>query len=227
MKTLKSFLLVLGCILCTLPFHSCLDDDDYSLDKYVMDIVSVKSDGGAYYFRTDDGATLWPAAGYVQSDAFAAGERVFLNFTLLGDSSKGAVGFDYYIRVNDIGTVFTKSLADDLGAKNDSVYGTDPVDVKRMYTGNGHLTMLFGANFGGNEKHFINLVKMNDPEHPYLLEFRHDAKNDPAVAQLDKWVCFNLDRLEIPDKEPVVLTVRVKTFGGTKEYTLDYDPNNK
>lgn len=227
MKTLNSFLLMLGCVLCTLPFQSCLDDDDYSLDKYLLDIVSVKSDGGAQYFRTDDGTTLWPAAGYIQDHALADGQRVFLNFTLLGDSTKGAVGFDYYIRVNDIDTVFTKPLADDLGVRNDSVYGVDPVNVKRMYTGNGHLTLLFGANFGGTQKHFINLVEMDDPKRPYLLEFRHHAQGDPAVTELDKWVCFNLERLNIPDRKPVVLTVRVKTFTGTQEYELEYDPTNK
>lgn len=227
MKTLKSFLLVAGLLLSSLTFYSCLDDDDFSLDKYILDIVSVKSNGGAPYFRADDGTTLWPAAGYYPEGLLKDGQRVFLNFTLLGDSSKGAVNFDYYIRVNDIDTVFTKSLSEDLGAKNDSVYGTNPVDVKRLYTGNGHLTLLFGADFGGSQKHFINLIQIKDDKNPYLLEFRHHAMNDPAISRLDKWVCFNLNQLAIQDSTPVKLTVRVHTFNGPKEYTLEYDPKNK
>lgn len=231
MKTLKKILLFAAVGLASLALPSCLnDDDDFSLGKYQLEIVSVKSPGSAPYFRADDGTTLWPAAGYVDLAGLRDGQRVWLNMTLLGDSSTGAQHFDYYIRVNQVDTVLTKPLAPDLGTENDAVYGTDPVEIRSMRTGNGHLTIRFAAKFGDREKHWVNLVKIDpteDAERPYLLEFRHHAKGDPQLSTQEGWVCFNLSDLPPAETQTVDLAVRVITPDGPKEYKVTYNPNDK
>lgn len=229
-KTLKNFLLfaAVGCASLALP--SCLDnDDDFSLGKYQLEIVSVKSPGSAAYFRADDGTTLWPAAGYVDLSRLHDGQRVWLNMTLLGDSTTGAQHFDYYIRVNQVDTVLTKPIAPDLGNENDAVYGTDPVEIRSMRTGNGHLTIRFAAKFGDREKHWVNLVKKESdiPEDPYILEFRHHAKGDPQLSTQEGWVCFDLSALPPALTQAVELTIRVITPDGPEEYKVSYNPNDK
>ena len=63
MKTLKTLLLFAAVVCISLVLPSCLNDDnDFSLCKYQLEIVSVRSAGNAPYFRADDGTTLWPAA---------------------------------------------------------------------------------------------------------------------------------------------------------------------
>lgn len=231
MKTLKTLLLFAAvcCISFVLP--SCLNDDnDFSLGKYQLEIVSVKSAGNAPYFRADDGTTLWPAAGYVDLSRLGEGQRVWLNMTLLGDSTMGAQHFDYYIRVNQVDTVLTKRLAPDLGADNDAVYGTDPVEIRSMRTGNGHLTIRFAAKFGDEKKHWVNLVKndrIEDETYPIHLEFRHNAQGDPQLSTQEGWVCFDLGDLPTPYTKTVDLIVKVITPDGPKEYKINYNPNDK
>ncbi len=231
MKTLKKLLLFVAAGCASLALSSCLnDDDDFSLGKYQLEIVSVKSPGSAPYFRADDGTTLWPAAGYVDLSKLREGQRVWLNMTLLGDSSMGAQHFDYYIRVNQVDTVLTKPLAPDLGTENDAVYGTDPVEIRSMRTGNGHLTVRFAAQFGDRAKHWVNLVKIDrvdDQERPYLLEFRHHANGDPQLSTLEGWVCFDLSALPPAETQTIDLVIRVITPDGPKEYKMIYNPNDK
>ncbi|MDD6748846.1 MAG: NigD-like protein [bacterium] len=223
MKMWKSFSWVLGLCLTLSLFTSCLDDDDYSLGNFSMGVASVKApNGSAPYFRLDDGTTLWPAAGYLPG-SLKDNQRVWMNFTLLGDSAMGAVGYDYYIRVNRLDEVLTKTPVEHLGAAaNDSIYGTDPVKILGMWTGNGFLTIHFGANFGGQERHWINLVNSADQDKPYELEFRQNAYNDSPMYSSQSLVCFDLRSLPVAD-EKVTLSIRVHTFEGEKVYEVAYD----
>lgn len=226
MKTLKSLFMAIGMLLTALSFNSCLDDDGYSLDNFVLSVASIKApDGSAPYFRLDNGQTLWPAAGHINTSILRDNQRVLLNYTLLGDSSTGAVGFDYYIRINGIDTLLTKPIAENLGAKNDSVYGKDPVNIVNMWTGNGHLTIDFEANFGNKRPHFLNLVATDWEKTPYTLEFRQNAFDDPQLIRGKGLVCFNLDKLPMPlNTDTLQLTIRVNTFEGVKDYVVKYNP---
>ncbi|MGM9759441.1 MAG: NigD-like protein [Parabacteroides sp.] len=222
MKMLKRVSWMWGlCLLLTL-MSSCLDDDDYSLGNFSIDVASVKAPhAGAPYFRLDDGTTLWPAAGYMPV-SLKDNQRVLMNYTLLGDSAMGAVGYDYYIRVNRLDTLLTKKPVDFLGAETDSVYGTDPVKIISMWTGNGHLTIQFEADFGGRTPHWLNLVHGSSAEDPYLLEFHQNAYDDPRLSRSSGLVCFDLSPLAFPS-DPVTLTIRVNTFDGMQDYQVTYD----
>lgn len=216
---------MIGIALTSLTFYSCLDDDGYSLDKFWISVATVETtDNNSHYFRLDDGSTLWPAAGYYTGHNLEKGDRAILNYTLLSDSLSG---FSHYAKINWVDPVLTKDLAENLGGKNDSIYGTDPVKIDEIWIGDGYLNVLFVANTSGTIKHFVNLVKNSDENVPYTLEFRHNAYNDYPDRSASGIVCFNLSELPDTNDETVKLTIRVKTFDGEKDYVLDYKTNQK
>lgn len=223
MEKLKLIMLTIGIFCTSLLFHSCLDDDGYSLGDFVMEVATVEStDSNQHYFKLDDGATLWPAAGYYLGHNLEDGQRAWLNYTILSDEKDG---FTHYVKVNGVDPVLTKTIAEDLGEKNDSVYGTDPISVKNIWIGNGYLNVIFGFNYGGKERHFVNLLHKVDAEaeNPYELEFRHNAYDDPPEASVPGIVCFDLSDLPDTEGETVKLKVNVKTFNGAKTYELEYN----
>jgi hypothetical protein len=205
-------------------FQSCLDDDGYSLGKYWINIATIESqESGSHYFRLDDGTTLWPAAGYYLGHNLEDGQRTLLNYTILSDSLDG---FAHYVKVNGIDPILTKKIAKNKNEENDSIYGTDPVSTQEIWIGNGYLNVWFIANFGGHQKHFVNLLQTNE-EDPYELEFRHNAYDDPPVAASQGIVCFDLSGLPDTNGETVKLTIRIHTFKGDKTIGLDYNSSDK
>jgi len=219
MRMVKLFLLTIGVGLGSLAFHAC--SDGYSLDKFWVEIATIESTGsGSHHFRLDDGATLWPAAGYYKGHNLEDGQRVWLNYTILSDSLDG---FSHYVKVNGLDVVLTKKIAEDLGEENDSFYGNDPVSIKSLWIGSGYLNVLFAFNYGGEKRHFINLLSKQSEEDPYTLEFRHNAYEDPAEVGVRSIVCFDLSDLPDTNGETVKLKIRVKTFEGDKTIELDYN----
>lgn len=225
MKICKLTLVVVGLALSTLLFNSCLgDDDSYSMDKYWIDLVTiVPINETTYYLRMDDGTTLFPAAtnspGYTPKDR----QRAMVNFTLLSDAFED---YDHLVKVNRIDDVLTKGIAENKGDENDSVYGTDPVEMVRMWTGDNFLNVYFKALFGGVEAHFINLIPSE--EENVSFEFRHNAYNDPAIARNGGLVVFDLSSMpieEIEGKDTIPLTIKVKTYDGDQLYTINYVPS--
>ena len=69
MKTLKSFMLLVGILLGSTVFYSCLDDDDAYSEFWrdsVQAIVTVKPlSDNSYYMQLDDSTTLFPTNSYV------------------------------------------------------------------------------------------------------------------------------------------------------------------
>lgn len=55
MKFWKYTLLMLTAMLSLFGFSACQDDDDYSLDKFAIEIMTVVPDGDTYYLRRDNG----------------------------------------------------------------------------------------------------------------------------------------------------------------------------
>lgn len=221
MKTLRLFTLMTGIVLTSLSLFSCLDDDGYSIgDLYAPEIATVVPEGNAYYLRLDDGTTFWPAATNYPGYKPKKDQRAVIYYTILGDSIPG---YSHPIKVNRIDDILTKALAEDLGNKNDSVYGKDPVQINGLLMGDGFLHFSLTANFGGQEAHLVNLFPVKDADSPYILEFRHNAFNDPAIAAVQKLICFNLVTLPDTNGKTVDLTIRVHTFNGEKEYTVKYN----
>ncbi len=229
MKTLKFVWMMTGVVFATLLFQSCMDDEGYSLGEFQVNLATVETDGSntSQYFRLDDGTTLWPAAGYYVGQNMEARQRVLLNYTILSDSLSN---FSHYIKVNDLDLVLTKPIAEDKFNENDSIYGTDPVEIKEIWVGSSFLNVFFTAYYGGHTKHFINLVKIDRDtaeDGSYHLEFRHNAYDDPQLTIATGPVCFDLNSLAPNAGEKVKLTVSVRTSEGSKTYTFEYDPSKQ
>lgn len=227
MKRVKLFLMIIGIGLTTSLFYSCLDDDDgYSLGKFWIETATVVPlDGKSYYLRLDDGTTLWPAApiGYYYEPK--ENQRALVNFTILSDS---AGGYDHWIKVNRIDDYLTKNIAENLGVKNDSIYGKDPVGVSSIWIGDNYLNVYLKAYFGGVKKHFINLIPSDEEGVDY--ELRHNAYDDPSPGYLrGNLVAFKLPEAATPEdasaSEKTMIVVKVKTFDGDKLYKIKFDSN--
>ena len=230
MKRLKNFLFGLAAMaMAVVALPSCLDSDNdpasadgsYSLDNVWLAIATVVPQGGdVFYLRLDDGTTLWPAATNYPDYRPQADQRAFVSFTILSDSLQG---FSHYIKLNGIHDILTKPIAPDLGARNDSIYGTDPVAVGDLWVGDGYLNCYFAVKQGGQQTHFINLIQPDAAADPYTLEFRHHAMGDPALATGWGRAAFNLSSLPDTGGETVDLRVLVRTFDGNYAYTLKYN----
>ena len=223
MKTLKSLLVIITMALTTWGFSSC-DDDGYSLGKIWIGMATVNptTDNKNFYLTLDDGTKLWPAATNYPGYEPEEDQRAVVWFTILSDSIQG---YDHFIKLVSIENVLTKPIAEDLGEKNDSVYGKDPVQIEsdNIWIGDGYLNFEFGFNYGGEKKHFINLVKDSNADSPYKLHFRHNAYDDPAREGVKGLAAFNLSSLPDTEGKDVTLVISVETFKGPKEFTLTYN----
>lgn len=230
MKTLRFFLMIISIGLSSTLFYSCLDDDDaYSLDKFWIDIATVVPIGESnYYLRMDDGTTLWPAAPIHSNYKPKENQRALVNFTILSDAKDG---YDHWVKINRIDNILTKDIAENKGAQNDSIYGTDPVAISSIWVGDNYLNVYLKAYFGGVKKHFVNLIPVDEESEEMVYELRHNAYDDPASGSLrGDMVSFRLPDFQTPDgsaPDSTTITVKVKTFEGDKAYKIKFATKTK
>lgn len=233
MKTLKSFLLLIGILLGSTVFYSCLDDnDDYYdyLRNSTPAIVTVKPlDGDAFYMQLDDTTTMYP------TNPFFPGElKEIRALVRVREAEKKEPGYDRTVQLVTLDTLLTKQIAPDLGVDNDSYYGTDMLALTRgmwsnegVWIEDGYITFDFRMPRSYNEsvKHFINLVQVNS-EDPYELEFRHNAYGnvDYSLEPSYGLVSFKLDKLPSTEGKTVKLKIKYKSYvsGDYRTVELDY-----
>lgn len=224
MKTLKSFLVVAGVALTSLTFQSCLDDDSsYTAMVLPNALVTVKPvSDSSYFLQLDDSTTLLP----VNSSTSPFGDkevRALVNYTEVKEPSEG---YSQAIHINWIDSILTKQIAPDLGVDNDSIYGTDPVEMVNDWVTiaeDGYLTLRFRTLWNDrNKPHFVNLLMSKDPANPYEVEFRHNAHGDVYGVQGDGLVAFKLDSLLDTEGKTVKLKLKYKSFNGNKTIEFNY-----
>lgn len=224
MKTLKLLLMATGVLFTSLTFQSCLDDDDYNYG-YLMPnaLVTVKPvSDNSFFLQLDDTTTLLPVN--IASSPYGNKEvRALVNCR---EVNEPAEGYSKAVYVNWIDSILTKQIAPDLGVENDSVYGTDPVDMIRDWVTiaeDGYLTLRFRTNWGDrNKAHFVNLLASQDPANPYEVEFRHNAYGDVHGVEGDGLVAFNLGSLPDTEGKTVKLKLKWKSPVGDKSVEFDY-----
>lgn len=203
---------------------SCLDDDNDDMNlRYPNALVTVKESADeTLFFQLDDQTTLLPVN--LNSHPFGGKEvRALVNYEEVDESSGS---FDKAVHVNWIDSIRTKAMAPNLGDQNDEVYGTDPVEIVPDWVTiaeDGYLTLRFRtiwSNMGIT--HFVNLIPTNNPQNPYEVEFRHDAKGDVSGRVGDGLVAFKLDNLPDTEGETVKLKLIYKSFNSTKSIEFDY-----
>lgn len=224
MKTLKLFLMATGVIFASLTFQSCLDDDDNYYGYVIPNaLVTVKPvSDNSFFLQLDDKTTLLPTN--LTSSPYGDKEvRALINYSEVNESAEG---YSKAVYVNWIDSILTKQIAPDLGVDNDSVYGTDPVEIVNDWVTiaeDGYLTLRFRTRWGGSGKaHFVNLLVSKDPANPYEVEFRHHAYGDVYGREADGLVAFSLDSLPDTNGEPVKLKLKWKSFSGDKSTEFDY-----
>lgn len=207
--------------------QSCSDDDDdyYYDDNMPNAIVSVYTDtNGHPLLVLNDSTTLYPVN--MKSELYGGKRmRAFVNLRSPKDTELGdgimADGMEN-VFVNWIDTIRTKEMAQDMGAKNDSVYGTDPLEIVNDWATcveDGFLTIRFRTLFGNGQTHVLNLVKgSTDTE----VVIHQNANGDVRGMMGDGVIAFSLQNLGLAPGSTQQLTVKWNSYSGMKSHTFTY-----
>ena len=207
----------------SLSLQSCLDDDDNYAMRFPNALVTVKTDADQTVFlQLDDKTTLLPT-NMTKSPYGEKEVRALVNYKEVDEPSEI---FTQAVHINLIEINLTISISPDLGEENDTVYGTDPVEIVNDWVTiaeDGYLTLRFRTQQGDYQtKHFVNLLLSENPENPYEVEFRHNAKGDIYGRYADGLVAFKLDALPDTEGKTVKLKLKWKSFSGEKSAEFDY-----
>lgn len=207
--------------------QSCSDDDDdyYYDDNMPNAIVSVYTDtNGHPLLVLNDSTTLYPVN--MKSELYGGKRmRAFVNLRSPKDTELGdgimADGMEN-VFVNWIDTIRTKEMAQDMGAKNDSVYGTDPLEIVNDWATcveDGFLTIRFRTLFGNGKTHILNLVKGTADNEVVVHQ---NANGDVRGTMGDGVIAFSLQKLGLQPGTTHQLTVKWNSFSGMKSHTFTY-----
>ena len=221
MRLIKFIILGIGLTLTIFLFYSCLDDDDYSSTRIWSSIATVHplEDSKSFWLSLDGGTSLLPVSTNIPSYEPKEKQRAFIVYSILSDEYRE---YDHAVRILDLKSILTKPIAENMGEKNDSIYGTNPVEISDIWIGGGYLNITFEFHYGGFSVHYINLLKTDSVETPFLFEFRHHAYDDDDRYKRKGIVAFDLSKIDTNGEE-VELSIKVKTFEGNKNYTIRYN----
>lgn len=220
MKLKNLFIASLSLISIILP--SC-DDNDDTVIVGPNALVTVKSSGdNTCYLQLDDNTTLLPQN--MQKSPF--GDKEVRALASLSEIEGEHQGYTKLVRVNWIDSILTKEMIitdiDDLDEK----FGNDPVEIIKDWVTvaeDGYLTLRFRTVWGNIGKiHTVNLVKSENIDDPYEIEFRHNANGDNQIVKRDGLVAFRLSELADTKGDTVDLTLKWNSFEGPKSTKFKY-----
>ncbi len=226
MKFMRQIYVTLLIVTVGILFYTCSSDDDPIIPEMAFATV-IPNGADRYYLLEDNGTTYVPTQGTAIYPEYNENEKQWVQafFNIVSDS---VIGYDYSIQMIDLYKILTKPVAENKGSEeNDRFYGNDPVRInnpkKDIWYGGGYLNIVYGTNYGGKEKHFVNLVKTKDP---YIFEFRQNAYDDPSKYGADAIVAFDLNSFPNTEGETVDLTLVFNTFTGTEEYKIAFNSDS-
>ena len=226
----KKAILALGLLAGLVTLQSCNDDDDnYYYPSYLPNaLVTVRpaADGsrpaadGSFTMQLDDSTTLTPAN--MQQSPFGNKEvRALVNCYKANSTPNN----DNRVNIVWIDSIRTKLPVATTGNNDDKTYGNDPIEVVRDWVTvaeDGYLTLRFRTRWGNSgQVHYINLVTGTNPDDPFDLVLRQDAKGDTNGSWGDALIAFNLNELKRVHGDKVKLTLRWKSYSGEKSTTFD------
>jgi hypothetical protein len=223
MKMLKFGLVAL---LISSLFYSCNKDDGYSLGDYWITIGNIEGDSEGFVVVTDGGTRLFPSANAVPGYPLEDGDRLWTNYTILGDGEENS-DIDHYVKINGFSHILTKGIFELTPDKVDSI-GHDPVWVKNpeedIWIANDYLNIFFWYEGSPWVTHFINVVSDVDepttPEGMPILELRHNKNGDAyTTPYLNGFVSIDLTSLQQDGINEVTFLLRAKGLSG--EYELE------
>ncbi|MFY9152773.1 MAG: NigD-like protein [Prolixibacteraceae bacterium] len=226
MKKLALIVLV-GILISFLPGCDLNDDDCYSVnDAWVgFGLVQKDSLSDTFIIKMDDGEVLYPTNNSLSWHKVTDNERVLTNFTILGNKKNPNHNEEYYVRINSLRKILYKGILDITPENEDSI-GNDPIHVHDKWI-KGNMLNFELKYKGGNEIHFINLVKqpgeITSASEPVVLELRHNTNGDTEKLPLSAIVTFDLSSLKIEGKNSTQFKVIAKEPDGSEfEYTAEY-----
>lgn len=216
MNRFKSIAFISGLVALAGVSPSCLDENDDNVALYrPTALVTVRpAADGTFSMQLDDVTTLLPSN--VKTSPFGAKEvRALVNY-----NDNGETGSVRSVHINWMDSIRTKNTVPSLGDENDLRYGKDPIEVVRDWVTvaeDGYLTLRIRTLWGpANNRHYINLLTGVNPENPYELELRHDAKGDVNGVTGDALIAFRLADLPAADANPVKIKLNWMSFSGRK-----------
>ena len=215
MKKLKRYLPVLllaACWGCSMASSEDLSSPMSGDSGVYTAIVSVKvSPTDTVYFQADEQTRLFPMW---DRDAYRGLERIVCGVRIFKETVPN------YGYLTDV--LWYDSLDKGTTTSSASVVGDDPVEVLsdwRTSCEDGYLTLHYEAWWGeGSLPHAFYLVTGLNPDDPYEVWLRHDAKGDGRKKKADSLVYFDLQSLPDPGNGSVTLTLKWKNGEGK---TLD------
>lgn len=221
------FILLTGLLIGFLPGCDLNDDDCYSVNDAWIGFGLVQKDSlsNTFILNMDDGEVLYPTNNSMAWYKVTDNERVLTNFTILGNKKNPNHDEEYYVRINSLRKILYKGILDITPQNEDSI-GNDPIHVHDKWI-KGNMLNFELKYFGGNEIHYINLVKqpgeVTPESEPVILELRHNTNGDNERLPLSAIVTFDLSSLQIEGQNSTQIKVIATDPDGSEfEYTTDY-----
>lgn len=203
-------------VLMMLP--SCTNDDDSPelLRPTALVTVCPNADG-SFIMQLDNATQLVPTN--LKTSPFGTKEvRALVNYTENNVSPQDKKVRN--VEVNWLDSIRTKLPVETLGKQDEIKYGNDPVEIVQDWVTvaeDGYLTLRIRTLWGSpHATHILNLVTGTNPEDPYELELRHDAKGDKNGRWGDALIAFNLNKLPRGDAGIAKIKLKWKSFTGDK-----------
>jgi len=230
---MKGIKLIFFTVLILFIYNACNDDDGYSIGDYWITIGTIEGSQDNFIVVTDGGNRLYPSVNMVPGYPVKNGDRLWVNYTILGDANDNE-DIDYYVKINYFDDILTKDILL-LTPENADSIGHDPVWVNEpdddIWIANDYLNIFFYYEGAPWHVHFINVVSdVNNPVTPDsipILELRHNSNGDPYTEPLLRgFVSINLRSLQQPDKDSIKFVLRAINksgeYGLDKEFTYKY-----
>lgn len=203
-------------VLMMLP--SCISDDDSPelLRPTALVTVCPNADG-SFIMQLDNATQLVPTN--LKTSPFGTKEvRALVNYIETNVSPQDKKVRN--VEVNWLDSIRTKLPVETLGKQDEIKYGNDPVEIVQDWVTvaeDGYLTLRIRTLWGSpHATHILNLVTGTNPEDPYELELRHDAKGDKNGRWGDALIAFNLNKLPRGDAGIAKIKLKWKSFTGDK-----------
>lgn len=223
-KKLTTKISVLIMAFAATAFSSCDNDSDSNVSYLPTALVTVKPTADSFILQLDDVTSLKPSN--MTKSPFGDKEvRALVNYNI--EDNKSDVKL---VHINWMDSIRTKMAVPSLGIDNDKVYGNDQVEIVKDWVTvaeDGYLTLRVRTRWGNTQTvHYFNLLTGVNPENPYEVELRHDAKGDAPARWGDALIAFNLrEVLAGAEADKVKFTLRWNSFSGKK--TIEFDLKSK
>lgn len=231
MRIVKNTFL-LAAVLCACSCSSWMETDKAPI-KYAAVVTMKPQEDDTFFMKQNDTVAYVALNKELQKFPFKEKleKRAIVYFTVPDEGHDVVVeGFKYGVGINvqQIDTMYIRSLtlyeadkADSYGDAAMDLYGNSPGYVMNTEIQDGYLSLACRYMVGNaSVKHQISVVYGANPEDPYELWVKHNAKGDYAVGMDSFLYTFSLKDLPYTGGEAKDVTVKWNSFATGKEESL-------